>query len=60
MRVHAQGPDRLAAIAAMDNYQTMGKKLFSDAIKLDVFMTMLADFVYDRLNVLQDGQAQSP
>jgi len=39
-----------AAIAAMDSYQTMGQQLFSDRKKLDSFLGMLADHVYERLN----------
>lgn len=39
-----------AAIEAMDNYEKMGQKLFSDSNKLNVFIALLADHVYDRLN----------
>lgn len=38
-----------AAIEAMDNYEKMGQKLFSDSNKLNVFIALLADHVYDRL-----------
>jgi type I restriction enzyme R subunit len=39
-----------AVIAAMDNYQTMGSKIFQDQAAMDRFKGMLVDHVYDRVN----------
>lgn len=38
-----------ASVAAMDNYQTMGKKLFSDKAKMDHFLSLLAGHIYDQM-----------
>lgn len=51
--IHRVGVD--ASVAAMDSYQTMGKKLFQDKVKLDQFLAMLADHVYDRINSQQSS-----
>jgi len=45
-----------AAIEAMDNYERMGQRLFSDKAKLSLFIGMLADHVYDRLNTSQGAR----
>src|SRR5580700_3260835 len=39
-----------AVIAAMDNYQTMGSKIFQDQTAMNRFKGMLVDHVYDRVN----------
>jgi|GEM_PF-6183304 hypothetical protein len=38
-----------AAIEAMDSYELMGQRLFSDKAKLSLFIGMLAGHAYDRL-----------
>jgi type I restriction enzyme R subunit len=45
-----------AAIEAMDNYEKMGQKLFSDKAKLSIFLGMLADHVFDKVNSRDQAQ----
>ncbi len=42
-----------AAIEAMDSYERMGQRLFSDKAKLSLFIGMLAGRAYDRRNAGQ-------
>ncbi len=46
--IHKVGLD--ASVAAMDNYQSMGKKLFADKGKMDEFLAMLASHIFDEIN----------
>ena len=46
--IHTVGVN--ASVAAMDNYENMSKKLFQDKAKMDSFLALLADHVYDKIN----------
>ena len=46
-----------ALVAAMDSYQAMGKKVFQDQAAMVRFRSMMVDYVYDKLNGAQAGQA---
>jgi type I restriction enzyme R subunit len=42
-----------ASVSAMDNYQTMSKKLFQDKARMDQFLALLADHVYNKINQIK-------
>jgi type I restriction enzyme R subunit len=48
-----------AVITALDNYQSMGKKVLQDHAKMERFKALLVDDVYDRLNAVRRGHSLS-
>lgn len=44
-----------AVIAAMDSYETMGKKVFQDAAAMERFKAMLVEHVYHKINAADNS-----